>query len=90
MPPIKNSRYQYSLGVTDTSGRTFLTEPPRITYGQPLDNVVHVVQGGERLLGLGSEVLRGLRQRHLPGCWPLVRYRAVPADAHHRPDTEAR
>ena len=74
MPPIKNSRYQYSLGVTDTSGRTFLTEPPRITYEDSLDNVVHVVQGGERLQDLAARYYADFGSDTFPaaGLWYVI------------------
>lgn len=74
MPPIKNSRYQYSIGLTDTEGRTFLTEPPRIAYQDSLDNTIHVVQGGERLQDIAERYFGDFGSDVFPaaGLWYIV------------------
>lgn len=74
MPPIKKSRYQYSLGYTDTAGRTFLTEPPPIAYEDSLDNTIHTVQEGERLQDIAQRYFRDFDSDVFPaaGLWYVI------------------
>lgn len=74
MPPLRNSRYQYSTGFTDTDGRTFLTEPPRIAYEDSIENVVHVVQSGERLQDIAHRYFGDFGSDVFPaaGLWYIV------------------
>lgn len=49
MPPVKHSRHQYTIGLTNTAGETFLTDPVPVRYIESSDTIVHVVQEGERM-----------------------------------------
>ena len=63
MPPISKSRYQHSEGVTDTEGRTFLTEPPPIPYVNSIENRVHIVTGGERLQDIANRYFKDFESK---------------------------
>lgn len=74
MPPLRNSRYQYSTKYTDTSGQSFLTEPAPIIYEDSLDNIIHVVQGGERLQDLAHKYFAEFGSNTFPsaGLWYII------------------
>lgn len=52
MPPRSNSRHQFSLGLTDTNGRLYLSDRDAYRFQSLPDNVQHVCIDGDTLQGL--------------------------------------
>jgi hypothetical protein len=55
MPPRENSRLQFSEGVVDASGCTWLTAVNPYRYVDLADNETHTVKDGETLGGLAFD-----------------------------------
>lgn len=54
MPPRAMSRHQFSIGLTDTKGRLYLSDPEPYRFQSFPDNRQHVVKDGDTLQGLAA------------------------------------
>lgn len=54
MPIYGSSRYQFSIGARDESGRFFLSTPEQFRYQKLPDNIPHTVRAGDTLYSLAG------------------------------------
>ncbi len=70
MPPRVNSRYQYTIGLTDAEGRLFLSDRVKFLFKRFDDNRSHVVRDGDTLQNLAAFYFQGFKRP--AGLWWII------------------
>jgi hypothetical protein len=70
MPPREFSRFTFTNGVTDASGRMILEDREPFRYVKRDDNVQHVVRTGDTLFSLAARYFKGFDRPD--GLWWII------------------
>ncbi len=77
MPPRRNSRYEFTLGIDDSEGRRLLTSREPFRFRSFADNRTHVVGDGETLFTIAGRFFRP-RTRAAGFWWVIADFQPDP------------
>lgn len=78
---LKESRYRYTRAVTDSLGRTSLTDRVPLRYVDAPDNITHIVQEGERMEDIAQRYYSRFDSDVVPAAslaWVLRDFQPIP------------
>ena len=81
MPPLRNTRYEYTSPLINTAGQKFLTDRVPLRFVESPDTIVHVVQEGERMEDIAHRYYGRFEKDIIPAAsyaWIIRDFQPVP------------